>query len=184
TLRQASGRPSHFNIFMRWFDDAMVNHQLIGRGWLLYLWLAGLLAVPRLPRGHALAIVVPLFIYLLAISVSSGNWTFGWYATPLHPFLCLLAARTLEDTWNEPDLLRGTLLGTLLVMYSLNFFVDPSWAMSAVGMPVLRPIVSAVVAILVGPYVLASAFPGRRTRWLCRATMALGLVAFGAGRPL
>lgn len=176
TKHQATGRAAHFNIFLRWLDDPLVNHNLVGRGWLLFLWLAAAIALTRMPRPNALVLVVPWLGYLIAISVSSGNWTFGWYAMPWYPLLCIAAGEMLARLWDEPDPLGGVLFGVLLVMYSLNFQVDPRWVM-AHGSD-LRPAVAAAILLLVGPFFLGVMWPGGLSRQVARAAIVLGLAAF------
>ncbi len=128
TQANQGGRPTHWNIFLRFFDATLINHNLIGRGWILFLWLAFASSVFRRGRRDAAVLTVPLVTYLVAISVGSGNWTFGWYIVPMYPLLCLGAGDMLASLWRRPTLIGGALFVVLLVMYGLNFTLDPTWA--------------------------------------------------------
>ncbi len=160
TAKQATGRPMHWNLFPRFFDDPLINHSLIGRGWLLFLWLGFLGAMLHPSRSIARpTLAVPLIVYMLGMGISSGNWTFGWYNLPLYPLLCLGAGRFLADLWDRPDLLRGTLLIVLPVMYALNFTLPVEWSMQPEAWPVMRRWVTAFCAVSLVPFALAQAWP-------------------------
>lgn len=157
-----SHRPVHFNIFLRFFDDPMINHSLVGRGWLLFLWLAAMASFFARQRRDTAALVVPLFAYLGAIGLGSGTWTYGWYMTPLLPFLCLGAGRFLADLWRDPELGRGSILVLTLVLYSLNFATSETYFFSAETDPYEpRRLVTSVLAALLVPFGLAQAFGWR-----------------------
>jgi 4-amino-4-deoxy-L-arabinose transferase-like glycosyltransferase len=171
--RLQTGRPVHFNIFPRFFDDPLINHNLVGRGWLLFLWIGALGGMFRRPRRDAALIGVPLVVYLAAIALGSGTWTFGWYITPVLPFLCLGAGRFLADLWEETDLVRGALFTFLLVFYTLNFVVDTGYARDPANWSELRRAVTLVLLAFLAPFALAHAFAWARS-W-GRAAMAAGL---------
>jgi 4-amino-4-deoxy-L-arabinose transferase-like glycosyltransferase len=178
TQAQQGTRPTHWNLFPRFFDATLINHSLIGRGWALFLWVAFAASIFRRGRRDGAVLGVPLVTYLVAISVGSGNWTFGWYIVPLYPFLCLGAGDFLADLWKRPTLLGGALFVVLLVMYSLNFTLDPTWAKQPEAWPTIRRAVTLTVALSLAPYALVqvwrnNAFLGR----LARLTTAVGLVA-------
>lgn len=154
-----SHRPVHFNIFLRFFDDAMINHSLVGRGWLIFLWLAAMGSFFARHRRDAAVLVVPLFAYLGAIGLGSGTWTYGWYMTPLLPFLCLGAGRFLADAWRDPELGRGSILVLTLVLYSLNFATSETYFFSPETDPYEpRRLVTSVLLALLVPFGLAQAF--------------------------
>ncbi len=178
TQAQQGTRPTHWNLFPRFFDATLINHNLIGRGWALFLWVAFAASVFRRGTRDSAVLGVPLVTYLVAISVGSGNWTFGWYIVPLYPFLCLGAGEFLADLWERPTLLGGALFVVLLVMYSLNFTLDPTWAKQPEAWPTLRRAVTLTVAFSLAPYALvqvwrSSPFLNR----LARTVTALGLAA-------
>jgi len=169
--RLQTSRPVHFNIFLRFFDAPQINHSFVGRGWLLFLWLAAMAAFFSRARKDTAVLVVPLFTYLAAIGLGSGSWSFGWYITPILPLLCLGAGRFLADLWREPDLGRGAVLVLTLVFYSLNFATTETYFFSASTDPEEpRPLVTAVLAAFLVPFGLSQAFG-----W--RAVGRVGLVA-------
>lgn len=177
TQRLQSGRPVHFNIFLRFFDSPLINHNLIGRGWLLFLWLAAMSGLARRDRRDVAVIAVPLICYFAAIALGSGTWTFGWYVTPMLPFLCLGAGRFLAELWRAPDLLRGGIFVFVLVFYSLNFVLDPEIAKDPAHWSEIRGIVTAILALSLAPFALVQAFGPRVFRGWARAAVAVGLAA-------
>ena len=162
-----SSRPVTFEIFPRFFDVGLINNNLVGRGWMLFLWLATMSTLHRRRAEDALVIAAPLFAYLAAIALGSGTWTYGWYVTPMLPWLTLGAGLALGDLWREPDLGRGALFVFLLVFYTLNFVT---------GAEVARPIVTGVLVAAFAPFALAAALPTPLTRNLARATLLAGLL--------
>ena len=175
TSIQATGRPTHFNIFPRFFDDSLVNHNLVGRGQLLFLWLAYVAAALRDRRTLDPAWTLPPLLYLIGIAISSGNWTFGWYFLPLYPFLCLGAGSFLDALWREPGLLRGLLFVTLPLMYAMNFVVGVGWAKTPANWPELRLPVTLFALAFLAPYVLREALRGPLIKRWAQATTAVGL---------
>ena len=178
TQGQQGGRPTHWNLFPRFFDATLINHSLIGRGWILFLWLGFVASVYRRGARDTAVLTVPLVTYLIAIAVGSGNWTFGWYIVPLYPFLCLGAGDLIAQLWRRPTLLGGALFVVLLVMYSLNFTLDPHWAKQPEAWPILRRAVTLTVALSIAPFALVQVW---RESALCirlsRAVTVLGLAA-------
>jgi len=181
TAKQATGRPSHFNLFPRFFDDPLINHNLVGRGWLLFLWAGTLVSAGGPGRRPDPGFLFLPLVYLVGVAFSSGNWTFGWYVTPLYPFLCLGAGRMLADLWARPELLRGFLFVGLGVMYGLNFTMTHGYAKLGVNWATIRRWVAAVLLVLMSPYALAEAFPGSTAvRRLVRGAFVLGLATLVA----
>jgi hypothetical protein len=175
TADQASVRPSHWNLYPRFFDDALINHNLVGRPWLLFLWLGFALALPSLaPRDRPL-LVVPTVLYLLGVGLSSGNWTFGWYMMPLYPLLCIGAGRFLADLWERPDLLRGSLFVVLAVMYGMNFTKPPEAWIAGHAWGETRRVVTVFLVVALAPYALAQVSQARPVRVLARGATAAGL---------
>lgn len=175
TQRLQGGRPTHFNLFLRFFDDGMINMTLIGRGWLLFLWLAtAATAFTRPRRDVAALLVVPLF-YMAAIGLGAGNWFYGWYIAPILPFLCVGAGRFLADLWERPDFVRGALFSLTAVMYGFNFLLDPVEAKQASHWPEIRRHVTALLAAMLGPFALSTAFP--RALVIGRAMVAVWVAA-------
>ncbi|MDQ3035176.1 MAG: glycosyltransferase family 39 protein, partial [Myxococcota bacterium] len=175
TQRLQSGRPVHFNIFLRFFDSPLINHSLIGRGWLLFLWLAAMSGLTKRDRRDVAVLAVPLTCYLAAIALGSGTWTFGWYVTPLLPFLCIAAGRFLADLWRAPDLFRGAIFVFVLVFYSLNFVLDPDAAKDPAQWSEIRRIVTVVLALSLAPFALVQAFGPRLFRGWARFAVVVGL---------
>lgn len=175
TQRLQGGRPTHFNLFLRFFDDGMINMTLIGRGWLLFLWLATVATALARPRRDSIALyMVPLF-YLTAIGLGSGNWTYGWYISPVVPFLCVGVGRFLADLWESPEFVRGWLFSLTGVMYGFNFVLDPDFARQGGNWPEIRREVTALLALQLTPYALVTAYP--RLRPFARAMTALWVAA-------
>ncbi len=178
TQGQQGGRPTHWNLFPRFFDATLINHSMIGRGWILFLWLGFVASVYRRGARDSAVLTVPLVTYLIAIAVGSGNWTFGWYIVPLYPFLCLGAGDLIAQLFRRPTLLGGALFVALLVMYSLNFTLDPHWAKQPEAWPILRRAVTLTVALSIAPYALVQVW---RESALCirlsRAVTVIGLLA-------
>ncbi|MFW6050845.1 MAG: ArnT family glycosyltransferase [Myxococcota bacterium] len=177
TQHQATGRPSHFNLFPRFFDDPLINHNLVGRPWLLFLWLGWAIALRSFAPGDRAVLVVPPLVYLVGIGLPSGNWTFGWYLMPVYPFLCLGAGRFLAELWERPDLLRGTLFVTLAVMYGVSFLQPLDAWRDPEAWPHTRRIVSIFVTVALAPYALAQVSRARPVRALARLATAAGLIA-------
>lgn len=173
---QATGRPMHWNLFPRFFDDPLVNMNLVGRGLLLFLWIAWVAGVSRRPRRFEPVLAVLPTVYLCAIAIGSGNWTYGWYLMPIYPFLCLGAGRFLADLWEDPDFARGMIFVGLALMYSMNFTVDTAWARLVVNSDEIRGWVTAFVAVFLLPYALHQALPSRITRAVARTALGAGLV--------
>ncbi len=184
TSHQASGRPTHWNIFPRFFSAGLINFNHIGHPHLIFLWIAygmGLVGA-RLGRKDGRlspVLVVPPLVYLGAIGISSGNWTFGWYILPILPFLCLGAGRFLVDLWREPDALRGLLVIGLLVMYGLNFVTDPDWLKQPPAWRPMRVLTTLFFSLTFLPFLLTYLARGRRGRaWrsMARATLVFLLL--------
>jgi hypothetical protein len=163
TQRLQGGRPTHFNLFLRFFDDGMINMTLVGRGWLLFLWLATAATAMARPRRDTIALyLVPLF-YLTAIGLGSGNWTYGWYISPVVPFLCVGVGRFLADLWESPEIFRGALFSLTGVMYGFNFLLDPDEAKQPGAWPEIRRNVTILLAAQLTPFALATVYPSLRT---------------------
>lgn len=171
-------RPLHFNIFSRWFDTGLINHNLVGRGWILFLWLGTVGSHVRRKLTSSGVVVVPLLLYVSAITIGTGNWTFGWYAVPLYPWLCLGAGRFLADLWEEPDFLRGFLACTLLVLYSLNFTIDPTFMKQPSSWPALRIGIAITVAVLLAPFGIVQVLRFPATVAIARGMVVVALSAF------
>lgn len=172
-------RPTHWNLFPRFLDHAQINHNHVGRGWILFLWVGYLYSVAsRGWRGSA-PLTVPFVTYLCAIAIGAGNWTFGWYFQPLYPFLCIGAGDFLARLWKKPNLLAGTLFVVLLVMYTLNFTMDPTWAKQPPSWPEIRRMVTLTAAAFLVPYALVQVWPRREDLvQLARAATFAGLTLF------
>lgn len=159
--RLQTSRPVNFNVFLRFFADPQINHNVIGSGWLLFLWLAAMSAFFVRRRRDTEVLVVPLFAYLAAIALGSGTWSYGWYLTPLLPLLCLAAGRFLAELWREPELGRGAIFTLTLVFYSLNFAIGRGFFLAPEDPAAPRLLVTAALAVMLGPFALAQAFGWR-----------------------
>lgn len=177
TVHQASGRPAHWNLFPRFFADGLINHNLVGHGHMLFVWLGYALALGKLDGPRRAVLSLPL-IYLAALALSSGNWTFGWYILPMMPFVCLGAGHFLDDLLDHPSFFGGLLLVTLLVMYGFNFMHDLPWAMEAPGWTELRKIITPFMVVTLTPFIVAEAWPSERSRAVTRFVTGAGLAAF------
>jgi hypothetical protein len=176
TQAKQGKRPTHWNLFPRFFDATLINHNIVGRGWILFLWLGYAASVFSRGWRQMAALTVLPTAYLVAIAVGSGNWTFGWYIMPLYPFLCLGAGDFLAKLWDRPTFLAGTLFVVLLVMYGLNFLVDPHWAKQPEAWPPLRTVVTLFTALTIAPFALAQVWRDSAfCRRLARLTTAAGL---------
>lgn len=167
---QAS-RLVHFNIFLRFFDDAIINTILVGRGWLLFLWLGTFGGMLRRSRAFVITMGTPLVAYLAAIALGSGDWTYGWYLTPMLPWLCLGAGIFIADAWRETDIVRGALLTFVLLFYTLNFAFSPEWIRTWGYHVEIRWLVTTVLFLGWGPFALATAIPAPSTRGLARIAL-------------
>jgi hypothetical protein len=169
-----SGRQVTFNIFLRFFHNPQINHSVVGRGWLLFLWLAAMASFFARHRANTAVLVVPLFTYLGAIGFGAGAWSYGWYVTPILPFLCLAAGRFLADLWREPELGRGAVFVLTLVLYSLNFATSESHFFSpGTDIADARRLLLAVLVAFLAPFGLAQAFGWRAP---ARAALLGGLL--------
>lgn len=177
TATQAGGRPAHWNLFPRFFADGLINHNLVGHGHTLFVWLAAALAFGKLDPARRAVLSLPL-IYLAALALSSGNWTFGWYILPMMPFLCLGAGHFLSDLVERPTFFGGLLFVGLLLMYGFNFMHDLQWAMAPWGWVVLRRIITPFMLVALIPYIVAEAWPTPRSHGVARLVTGAGLLAF------
>lgn len=171
-------RPLHFNVFLRWFDVTLINHSVIGRGWMIFLWLGTAASHARRKVTASGVVLVPLLLYLSAITIGTGNWTFGWYAVPLYPWLCLGAGRFLADLWDEPDFFRGFLVCVLLVLYSLNFVIDPTFMKQPSSWPPLRIGIAITVVALFAPFGLVQVLRSPLTTAIARGAVVVVLAAY------
>jgi 4-amino-4-deoxy-L-arabinose transferase-like glycosyltransferase len=173
---QATTRGSFWNIFLKFFHYPKVIHNVVGRGWLLFLWVAWAASVAGPRRRAEVLLTVPLIFHLVVIGISSGFWTFGWYWLPMFPFLCIAAAIFIIDLWNEPDLFRGFCFVGLFVFYFLNFVWHPGYVLNGISFDVVRPTVTGTTIAFLAPYVLVHL---RRAPWtiaLARLSTVAGLV--------
>jgi len=177
TAQQAGGRPAHWNLFPRFFADGLINHNLVGHGHMLFVWLGYALAFGKLDAQRRAVLSLPL-IYLAALALSSGNWTFGWYILPMMPFVCLGAGHFIEDLLDRPSFFGGLLLFALLVMYGFNFMHDLPWAMNVAGWTYLRRIITPFMLLTLVPFIVAEAWPTKRSLAAARLATGAGLAAF------
>lgn len=182
--RSQGHRPTHPNIFIRWFHHGLINHNTVGRGWAIFLWLATAVELGSLQVRQGRVLVIPLVLYWLAITVGAGNWTFGWYMMPLYPILCIAAGRYLWRLWQQPRLLGGVLFALVLVMYSANFLFPVEYMKGPGNWPTLRVWVSLSVALLAAPWVAVELWPTRffvriaRGAWLLLLAAQIGFSGY------
>lgn len=179
TSARQGTRPTHWNLFPRWFDATLVNHNYIGRGWILFLWLGFAASIFKKGLRETAPITVPLVAYMCAIAIGAGNWTFGWYIVPLYPLLCIGAGGFLARLWDEPDLLSGTIFVVLLVMYTLNFTLDPDYARQPGSWPAIRTMVTLTLVAFLTPYGIVQVWrKSEIARLLARTATVVGLMVF------
>lgn len=83
--------------------EGKVVVQWFGRGWYLWLLLAAGVAAFRRER----ALLMPMAIYgTLVVMTADHRVIFGWYRTPLLPFLCIAGGIYLSEMLREADLYR------------------------------------------------------------------------------
>ncbi len=177
-----SHRAIHWNIFTGLFHETQINGNRTGQGWFLYLWFGyAAMLYSRGLRESAPLTVVPL-VYFVAIAVGTGNWAYGWYIVPLYPFLCLGAGEFLAMTWRKPTLWGGLLLIGLLTFYSLNFFLDPTYARAASSWPFLRAMITLTTALALAPFAAAQVWHKRpAVVRLARAAIVVALAVTVVG---
>ncbi|MBX3270320.1 MAG: hypothetical protein KF729_08660 [Sandaracinaceae bacterium] len=154
-FRLQSGRAIHWNLFPRFFDVGQINGNRVGRGWTIFLWLAYAATIYARGLRSSAVLTVPALVYLVAIAIGSGNWTYGWYVVPLYPFLCLAAGDLVVRTWHRPTLFAGLLFVGLLLFYTLNFTLHPTWIRQASTWPQIRAVVTAATLVGLAPFALA-----------------------------
>jgi 4-amino-4-deoxy-L-arabinose transferase-like glycosyltransferase len=178
TRVQATIRATHFNLFPRYFTDAYINRLAIGRGHLLFLWLAYFVAIRgRDGKIDARGIVPPL-TYLGMLAVSAGDFNYGWYMLPVYPFLCIYAGRFVQDVIVRPNVAHGLLMIGLLLMYSCCYVVDFAFGRTPEGWAVLRGVVAGTFYSLFVPLLAATAMRHPITRNLARTAMAACFAGF------
>ena len=177
TTIQATFRHAHFNNFMRFFDAPQIASNAVGRGWMLFLWIAFLLA-PK-SRKSGLVLALPLVLYLAGIAVSSGNWTFGWYWLPLYPFLCIGAGRFVAHLLRQPRLLASFILVVTAAFYTVNFMVPYEFVVANVN--TMRQSLALLTALFLAPPVLYELWSSRITRTAAQISIASAVALLTVG---
>ena len=174
---QSSGRGLSFNLYSRFIDVFQVNGWLMGRGWLIFLWLAALPTLYTWSPARRVVVAIPLALYLTTIGVGAGNNTLGWYVLPIAAYLCIAAGAFLGDLYERPDLLRGAVFGLFLVMYTGNFLTPADVLTDRAQMSGwIKPTVMITVLVLIAPYCAVQVWP--RLRPLARTTFVVSLATF------
>jgi hypothetical protein len=109
------------------------NGLLVLSPWVLIAIPGGIYQWRRGERGHVLAVVAVVVIYVL-FQCSIAMWRAGWgvgprYITVMLPFLLPLVATALEK-WRTQDLLLGAAAGTIVssvAIYALTSATFPYW---------------------------------------------------------
>lgn len=177
---QGVARGVRYDQFLRFFTAGMVNQNWIGQGFLVFLWSAYLVSLGARGREPEPVLVLPPFLYVIALGAAAGSWHHGWFALPLYPFLCLGGGRLLADLWRRPGLLRASLFVLLAVFYALEFSHDPDWAARPDSFPLLRTRGLLLCAGLLGPQLLFELVGGRWPLRLARAATAVAIAVFVA----
>lgn len=177
-------RMLHFNVFLRFFDDAMINTIIVGQGWLLFLWLGTIGAWTKRSRETIALLGTPLIAYLMSIGLGSGDWTYGWYITPMLPWICLGAGMFIVDAWRETDIVRGAILTVVLLFYTLNFAFSPEWIRAFLYHVETRWLVTSVLLLGWGPFAVATAMPSALSRNVARLAIVAILVVVVAQSAL
>ena len=149
---------------------------MVGHGSLLFLWIGYVGALLGDRHRANVVLTLPPLAYLVAIGLSSGNWTYGWYLLPVYPFLCLGAGKFLADTWDKPDLLRGFFVVTLLTLYLANFAMSPGFMMAWPNWRFMRSIVTIALVVGLTPFTIAHVIPARWAQWTGRVAMVACVV--------
>ncbi len=171
---QGSIRQVSPDVFQTWFAWPMINTSKIGRGPLIFLWVASAVSVYRVPRARSLPVTVPLVVYIVAAGLPSGTWQYGWYMLPLYPLLCALAGAFTVQVVRRPDLLGGLLVVGLLTLYALMLTFEPSWVSNPANWPLMRRLTWGTALGVLVPVGLGTLFAS--SRWARRAGRA-GMVA-------
>lgn len=148
-------RAIHWNIFVGFFYETQINGNRTGQGWLLFLWFGYAATVHARGLRKTAVLTVPPLVYLVAIGIGTGNWMYGWYLVPIYPFLCLGAGEFVAKTWRRPTFFAGVLLICLFAFYSMNFFLDPTWARNPRSWPGLRVMITLATMAGLAPFAAA-----------------------------
>lgn len=176
TRDQATIRGSAWEQFVPFFFDTLVNHNRVGRGFLIFLWLGFVGAVFAARRQGIAALTVPTVAYLVAMGLASGSWHYGWYMLPILPFLCIGAGMFLTDLWDEPELLRGAIFVLVPLAYAMTYAFDPQWVRSGWSHDLMRRWVGAFVILFLVPYGLAQLRRSPVTVLVARVATAAGVL--------
>lgn len=173
---QSTIRGTFWNVFIRFIHMAFINHNVMGRGWLLFLWIGWAAAAAVAQRDTRAVIVMPLLLYVVAMGLSAGFWSFGWYWLPFFPFLCIACGQFLRDLWHKPDLFRGFVLIGVLVMYSMNYSLHPDAFRFGPNFDWMRRMISIFSIGFLAPYVLAQLLRDRPFVALARLGTTAALI--------
>lgn len=174
---QGTVRPVHPNIFMRYFVNALINMNLVGQGWLVFLWFCfAAETMARRVGDDRGVVVIPALFYLVGVAISAGNWTYGWYWLPLFPMLCLCAGSVMARLAAEPDLPRALMLLALPVGYGLNFV----WSLDDLqdSGALARTLALVLCATVLAVFGSAQVWPSGPTRRLARGLVWVLLATF------
>lgn len=169
---QASVRKPHWNVFLRFFTEPMVNHDRIGAGWQLLSWLATVATALISTRKVQLALVLPVVLYMIAIAIPSGSWSYGWYALPLYPFLSLGIGIGLAQTLRTPHPLWVSLFVFLGLFYTATYFLPDEVLAARDRWSSIRLMVSAATVLTLAPAFWNWLRPNPYLRALCQASFA------------
>ncbi|MEM9070767.1 MAG: glycosyltransferase family 39 protein [Myxococcota bacterium] len=173
TIRQVSP-----DVFATWFSWPQINGSKVGRGPLIFLWIASAATVFRLPQHRVMPVALPLVTYVVAAALPSGTWHYGWYLLPLYPLLCVLAGDFLVRVFRRPDLLGALLVVGLLTLYATMLIVEPEWVARREHWPAMRQITWTIALVLLLPVALSMVVKKRWARRFARASVALALLLY------
>jgi len=175
---QGSIRQVSPDVFQTWFAWPMINTNKVGRGPLIFLWVASAVTAYRLPRPRALPVVLPLAVYIVAAGLPSGTWQYGWYMLPVYPLLCALAGAFAVRLVRRPELFGGLLVVGLLTLYAVMLSLEPSWVADPGNWRRMRGLTWGLTLGVLAPVGLATVFTGRWARRLGRAATVAALLLY------
>ncbi len=162
----------------QFFYDPAINHNRIGRAFLVFLWIGTAIGLSRRSRRVQTTLALPLVVYTVALALPAGTWHYGWYFLPLYPLLCVGAALMLRDLFERPGLLGGLIVVGLLTLYAVQLTISPEWFEDQAHWRLSRRITWGITLAVLAPIGAAQVFRHRYFVWLARGSVALALLIY------